>query len=123
MEKERRVKDLNIHAQFVHMAQAGANVQQLSRCLDSSRTLVITPAPEPDRAVDKPESVGTGIAGSGCSSRVERDWLKTARAVIEVLPGGFRFVYVCIYIYPEHDSSIPVVPTCLRAHNLNIPLC
>src|SRR5262249_6538898 len=112
MEKERRVKDLNIHAQFVHMAQAGANGQQLSRCLDSSRTLVITPASEPDRAVDKPESVGTGIAGSGCSSRVKRDRLKTARAVIEVLPSGFRFVYVRIHVYSEHDFSLRAVPVC-----------
>jgi hypothetical protein len=43
--------------------------------------------------------VGTGITWGRRSSRVKRDGLKAARAIVEVLPGSFRFVDMRIYVY------------------------
>ena len=105
MEEQGRVEHLHIDAQLVHVAYPGFHVQKLAGRLNGSGSLVIAPAPESDRAVDKPEAVRPGIARRGRSSRIERDRLEAACPVLEVFPGGFRFVYMRINVYAKHGSS------------------
>ena len=105
MEEKSRVEHLHVDAQLVHVAQPGFHVEKLPGRLNRSRSLVIAPAPESDRAVDQPEAVRPGIARRRRRSRIERDRLEAACAIVEVFPGRFRFVYMRIDVYTKHGSS------------------
>jgi hypothetical protein len=45
------------------------------------------------------------IARRSRTSGVEGDGLEAARSIIEVFPGGFRFIYMRIDVYAKHGSS------------------
>jgi hypothetical protein len=105
VEEQSGIEDLHVDAQLVHVAYPCFHVQELPGRLNSSRSLVIAPAPESDRAVDEPEAVRPGIARRRRSSRIECDGLEAACPVVEVFPGCFRFVYMRIDVYAKHGSS------------------
>jgi hypothetical protein len=105
VEKKRRVEHLHIDAQLVHVTYPGFHVQELARRLNGSRSLVIAPASESDVAVDDPQAVRPGVARCRRSSRIERKRRKAAFTIVEVFPGCFRLVYMCIDVYAKHGSS------------------
>jgi hypothetical protein len=105
MEEKSRVENLHVDAQLVHVAYSGFDVQELAGRLHSSGSLVIAPASESDSAVDEPEAVRPAITRRRRSARIERDRLEAARAIVEIFPGSFRFVYVRIDVYAKHGSS------------------
>jgi hypothetical protein len=110
VEEQGGVEHLHVDAQLVHVAYPGFHVQELPGRFNGSRSFVIAPAPEPDRAVDEPETVWPGIARRRRGSRIDCDRLEAARPIVEVFPGRFRFVYMRIDVNSKHRSSF-------RAHH------
>jgi hypothetical protein len=105
VKKKRGIEHLHVDAQLVHMAYARIDVEKLSGRFHRAGSLVVAPAPQPDVAVDDPQSVGPGIAGRGRRSRIECKRLESPFALVEVIPGRFGLVYVRIDIYAKHTSS------------------
>jgi hypothetical protein len=106
MEENSRVKHLRVDAQLVHVTYPSVHVEEFARRLDGSRSLIIAPASESDSAVDEPEAVRPAITRRRRSARIERDRREAARAIVEVFPGSFRFVYMRIDVYTKHGSSL-----------------